>query len=310
MKQHRTLFLAQPHGICAGVRRALDAVEAVLRRTAPPVYVFHEIVHNNFLVEQFKQRGVRFVENIDEVPPGSVLLLSAHGVPRAIEQRAAERQLTLVDATCPLVKRLHTAAAKAGETGETLILFGHRNHPETIGIVGRTDGKHVFVLESPDEIAALPPLPPEHPIRLLTQTTLNVEEVEAFTARLRERFPALKTGPGVCYATTNRQRATRQLAAVTKRILVIGSPRSSNSNRLREIAAQEGAQAFLIDGPEELPAAELAAAENVGVTAGASAPEALVRQILSHLAELGFNQVTMIGETREEVNFNPPEIRL
>ena len=307
MERERKIFLAQPHGMCAGVRRAIDAVERLLRQEGPPIHVLHEIVHNNFIVKELASRGVHFAESLDEVPSGARLLLSAHGVGAAVEERARSICGELVDATCPLVKRLHDAASRC-RPGEVLILIGHRGHPEVEGILGRCGSETVFVVENVGDVDTLPELSPETPVRLLTQTTLDTEAVREIVAALRFRHPSIAAEPSVCYATRHRQAAVRLLAEKTKLVLVIGSSRSSNSNRLREAAENAGARAFLIDGAGELPEAELENAESVGVTAGASAPETLVRQLLTELSRRGFGPVEpVIAAEEQAIAFPPPE---
>lgn len=305
MNQEKRVFLASPHGMCAGVRRALETVEMVLDRFGPPVYVLHEIVHNNFIVNDLRQRGVRFAETLEEVPPGAVLLFSAHGVSAAVEEQARSRNLRIVDVTCPLVKRLHHCAGKAHDV---LILIGHRGHPEVEGTVGRSGAKYTFVVGSTAEAEALTPLPPGSRIELLAQTTLNTEEVGRIEAKLRERYPQLESAATVCYATTNRQRAVRALAGKCEVILIIGSPRSSNSNRLREVAEQAGVKAFLIENAGEIPAEIIAKTATIGVSAGASAPESLVEGVLERLRAAGFRVENENCAADESTAFSIPPI--
>ncbi len=293
MERERKIFLAQPHGMCAGVRRAIDAVERLLRQEGPPIHVLHEIVHNNFIVKELASRGVHFAESLDEVPSGARLLLSAHGVGAAVEERA---------------RSICGDAASRCRPGEVLILIGHRGHPEVEGILGRCGSETVFVVENVGDVETLPELSPETPVRLLTQTTLDTEAVREIVAALRFRHPSIAAEPSVCYATRHRQAAVRLLAEKTKLVLVIGSSRSSNSNRLREAAENAGARAFLIDGAGELPEAELENAESVGVTAGASAPETLVQQLLTELSRRGFGPVEpVIAAEEQAIAFPPPE---
>ena len=305
MNQEKRVFLASPHGMCAGVRRALETVEMVLDRFGPPVYVLHEIVHNNFIVNDLRQRGVRFAETLEEVPPGAVLLFSAHGVSAAVEEQARSRNLRIVDVTCPLVKRLHHCAGKARDV---LILIGHRGHPEVEGTVGRSGAKYTFVVGSTAEAEALTPLPPGSRIELLAQTTLNTEEVGRIEAKLRERYPQLESAATVCYATTNRQRAVRALAGKCEVILIIGSPRSSNSNRLREVAEQAGVKAFLIENAGEIPTEIIAKTATIGVSAGASAPESLVEGVLERLRAAGFRVENENCAADESTAFSIPPI--
>ncbi len=289
--------------MCAGVRRALATADQLLEHFPKPVYALHELVHNNYIVGRLRTRGMVFVETLDEVPEGAVLLFSAHGVGAAVEQEAHRRKLRVVDATCPLVKRLQLAAARESSPGEVLILIGHRGHPEVEGVLGRADGRRVFVVGSAAEALQLPEFPGEVPVRLLAQTTLSSREVDEIAAAALSRCPQLEIGPGVCYATANRQAAVRLLAKRAPLVFVIGSPRSSNSNRLREIAAGAGARAFLIDGPDELPEPELREASVVGVTAGASAPGELVEATLKRLLDAGFGPVEPVISAEEEMTF-------
>lgn len=305
MNQTKSVFLGFPHGMCAGVRRALETVDAVLRRFGAPVFVLHEIVHNSFIVNDLRKRGVCFAESLDEVPPGSVLLFSAHGVSAAVEAEARGRGLLVIDVTCPLVKRLHRSAEKAKDV---LILIGHRGHPEVEGTVGRSGARQTFVAGSAAEAELLPEFPAGTGIELLAQTTLNTEEVRKIEARLKGRYPQLESAAAVCYATTNRQKAVRELARRCDAVLIIGSPHSSNSNRLREVAEQEGAKAFLIEGAEELPPEIWNSAATVGVGAGASAPESLVGQVLDRLREIGFSRAGDILAAEEETTFSTPAI--
>lgn len=305
MMQKKKVFLGFPHGMCAGVRRALKTVETVLDRFGAPVYVLHEIVHNNFIVNELKKRGVHFADSLDEIPPESVLLFSAHGVSAAVEEEARRRKLRIIDVTCPLVKRLHHAAAKPRDV---LILIGHRGHPEVVGTVGRSGAKQTFVVADASEAAALPAFPPDTRIELLAQTTLNTEEVTKVEAELRKRYPQLESAATVCYATTNRQKAVRSLAKKCEAVLIVGSPHSSNSNRLREVAEQEGARAFLIENAGELPREIIENTTMLGVSAGASAPESLVDELLQKLLSAGFQLKTENFTADETTEFSIPEI--
>ncbi len=276
-----TITVAVPNGVCGGVKRALDAVEKVLSEYRPPIYVLHEIVHNNFIVGQLKRRGVIFAENLEKVPDRSVLLFSAHGVSAAVEQRAREKNCLVIDATCPLVKKLHRLAA---EPSDILLVIGHREHPEVLGTLGRSSAKKKFVISSLAEAEQLPDFTPRDKITLLAQTTVSTDEVDAVQHYLKTRYPQLAdTEACVCYATEERQRAARDLAGKCDIVLVIGSAHSSNSRRLQEVAQTAGKPAFLIDGPEDLPWNEIHVVKHIGVTAGASAPEQLVRNTLETL---------------------------
>lgn len=281
------LLLAPVRGFCGGVRRALDIVERLLKE-APgrPLYVYHEIVHNNFVVKGLEARGVRFVHSLGEVPDGASLVWSAHGVEPALEDAAQKRGLVTVDATCPLVKKLHRLAAEHSAKGDFVIFIGHAGHPETVGVLGCGE---LHLVTGAADIAALPAVPDNVPVTVLTQTTLSGEAAEQLISQLRKRFPALHAVSGICYATAERQQAVRALAdAGVDLLAVIGSPKSSNSNRLCEVARACGVPAFLADDPEELRTLELPPGGRVGLTAGASAPEILVERAVAILREKNF----------------------
>lgn len=279
-------FLAEPHGMCGGVRRALEIVEAHCDNKR---FILNEIVHNNFIVDSLKQRGVVTVHSLKEVPEGATVVFSAHGVSRAVEAEAAERRLAVLDATCPLVKTLHRALAGSVAAGEFTILLGHAGHPEVEGTLGQVKPGQVELIQSAEEVGALPDLPPERPVRLLTQTTLDTALVDAVRAALEKRYgAALRADSGVCYATRDRQSAVRALAGKVELLIVIGSARSSNSNRLREVAEDAGCRALLIDRAQELNPGELDGVNAVGVTAGASAPEELLLELTRLLEQYGF----------------------
>lgn len=305
MEQTKCIYLAHPHGMCAGVRRALETVSAVLERFGSPVFVLHEIVHNSLIVNALLEQGVRFADSLDEVPSGARLLFSAHGVSSSVEEEASRRGFQPIDATCPLVKKLHHAAEEANDV---LILLGHRGHPEVEGTLGRSGARRTFLVGRKEELAALPSFSDEMQIMLLAQTTLNREEVHAMELLLRERYPHLESAATVCYATTNRQKAMRLLTEKTGTVLVIGSPHSSNSNRLREIAEQAGAEAFLVERAEELPREPLLSAASVGIGAGASAPEYLVQQVIRELDRFGFGRIEPVCAAKETVRFPLPKI--
>lgn len=307
MGSSKKIFIAMPHGMCAGVRRAIDTVEAVLRSVAPPIYVLNEIVHNNLIVNRLKERGVIFVETLSEVPNESILLFSAHGVSAAVEAEAKRRNLLTIDATCPLVKSLQATASKNSCPNEVLIFIGHRGHPEVEGVLGRIPADRVvWVISSIEEVAALPELPVLTPVRVISQTTLNFENVNEILDSLQNRYPQLERKPGICYATINRQNAVRLLALHCRTILIVGSPRSSNSNRLREIAEQAGANAYLIDNLQDLPLLDLSC--DIGISAGASAPEELVEALIKHLQSFGYGQVESVKATEENLAFKLPPL--
>lgn len=304
------VLLASPRGFCAGVDRAIEIVERALVLYGPPVYVLHEIVHNRHVLEDFRGRGVRFVESMDEIPPGSVTIFSAHGVAEEVERRGKERGLRVIDATCPLVTKVHLQAQRYEKERREIVLVGHPGHPEVEGTQGRIDGS-VHVLSTVEEVERLVVANPEH-LAYVTQTTLSVDDTRDVIEALKRRFPAIK-GPelaDICYATQNRQNAVKELTDRIDLLLVVGSPNSSNSNRLRELGARRGVVSHLIDSEQDLQAAWFRPGLRIGVTAGASAPEALVRKVLARLAELGVTAVTEMDGEPESVVFQlPAELR-
>jgi 4-hydroxy-3-methylbut-2-enyl diphosphate reductase len=302
MSRNGTIILAFPRGFCAGVRRALDAVEQVLAAQKPPVYVFHEIVHNDHVVDSLRRRGVVFVDRLTEVPDGATLVFSAHGVAKEVEKEAAARGLRVIDATCPLVKKIHRNARAEQRKGRDIILIGHKGHPETAGTFGQLDGR-AQIAENTADVAELPPL--NRPV-WFSQTTLCAEEIEPVIRALEQRFPDIADGGGICYATRNRQQAIRALCAACDFIFVIGSQKSSNSRRLLEIATRNGVPAQLINGPREINADVLPPGGCIGITAAASAPEILVEETVQRLAELGWNDCTELKVADENVSFAPP----
>jgi 4-hydroxy-3-methylbut-2-enyl diphosphate reductase len=305
----KMLLRVRPRGFCAGVVRAVDIVELALEAYGPPVYVHHEIVHNRYVVEQLRQRGAIFVEAVSEVPEDSVLVFSAHGVPPGVRGEAQARRLRVIDATCPLVTKVHLEALKFARQGRTIILIGHHDHQEIIGTSGEAP-QHTKVVDS---VEAVNRLEVEDPNRLafLTQTTLSFYDTQEIVARLKERFPNV-VGPAsddICYATQNRQEAVEQMAHEVELILVVGSPNSSNSNRLVEVAKRRGVHARLIDDASCIDPSWLAGLRRVGLTAGASAPEVLVEQVSERLASLGFTDQRDLDLIREDVRFTlPPEL--
>lgn len=300
------VILAQPRGFCAGVERAIDIVERALALYGPPVYVRHEIVHNKYVVEKLRSRGARFVEEVDEAPEGAVTIFSAHGVPGRVENWAAERRLNVIDATCPLVMKVHREGQRYALSGHDVILIGHAGHPEVEGTIGQIDGP-VHVVSTVEGVLALTPRDPGR-IAYITQTTLSVDDTRDIIRTMKERFPAV-VGPDVkdiCYATQNRQSAVRALAAVVDRILVVGSRNSSNSNRLREIGETIGKPSHLIDGPEQIDPIWIEGVSAIGVTAGASAPEVLVQGVIERLAALCPVTVETLDGIVEDVHFKLP----
>src|SRR6202048_3728377 len=305
----KVLLRVRPRGFCAGDVRAVDIVELALEAYGAPVYVHHEIVHNTHVVEQLRRRGAIFVESIEAVPHVSVLVFSAHGVPPTVRDEAKARSLKVIDATCPLVTKVHLEALKFARETRTTILFGHRDHQEIVGTSGEAPDRTIVV----DSIAAVDALEVEDPEKLsfLTQTTLSLYDTQEIVARLRQKFPSIK-GPAsddICYATQNRQEAVEQVAKDVDFILVVGSPNSSNSNRLVEVAQRSGVKAQLIDSAKDIDPQWLRGIRSVGLTAGASAPEVLVEQVSNRLAEIGFTDQRDLDLIREDVRFTlPPEL--
>jgi 4-hydroxy-3-methylbut-2-enyl diphosphate reductase len=299
----------RPRGFCAGVVRAVDIVELALEAYGAPVYVHHEIVHNRYVVDQLRRRGAIFVESIGEVPEGAVLVFSAHGVPPRVREEAQERHLRVIDATCPLVTKVHLEALKFAREGRTLILIGHRDHQEIVGTSGEAP-KQTIVVGSVEEVDRLK-VPDANRLAYLTQTTLSLYDTQEIVARLRERFPTI-VGPAsddICYATQNRQEAVEALTQVVELILVVGSANSSNSNRLVEVAQRSGVAARLIEDANDIQPEWLECVSNLGLTAGASAPEILVEQVSQRLATLGFTDQRDLDLIREDVRFTlPPEL--
>ncbi|MGB8456331.1 MAG: 4-hydroxy-3-methylbut-2-enyl diphosphate reductase [Candidatus Acidiferrum sp.] len=305
----KVLLRVRPRGFCAGVVRAVDIVELALEAYGAPVYVHHEIVHNTYVVEQLRRRGAIFVESIADVPYGAVLVFSAHGVPPPVRQEAKDRSLKVIDATCPLVTKVHMEALKFAKDKRTIILIGHKDHQEIVGTSGEAPESTIVV----DSVAAVDALEVDDPERLsfLTQTTLSLYDTQEIVSRLRQKFPSIK-GPAsddICYATQNRQEAVEQVAKDVDLILVVGSPNSSNSNRLVEVAQRSGVKAQLIDSAADIDVKWLEGVGRVGLTAGASAPEVLVEQVSQRLAECGFTDQRDLDLIREDVRFTlPPEL--
>jgi 4-hydroxy-3-methylbut-2-en-1-yl diphosphate reductase len=300
------VVLAQPRGFCAGVERAIEIVERALEKYGPPIYVRHEIVHNRHVVERLRAKGARFVDEIDEIPPGAVTIFSAHGVASAIETRDEERGLPVIDATCPLVSKVHIEGQRYANQGREIILIGHAGHPEIEGTMGRITGK-VHLISKPVEVARLRVSDPEK-LAFITQTTLSVDDTRAVIEALKVRFPTI-VGPDtkdICYATQNRQRATLELAKTVDVVLVVGAPNSSNSNRLREIAAEFGVPSYLIEDANALDPRWLDGVSAVGITAGASAPDELVEELVERLAQLDAIEIERLSGVTENVRFRMP----
>jgi 4-hydroxy-3-methylbut-2-en-1-yl diphosphate reductase len=308
------ILLANPRGFCAGVDRAIEIVERALEALGSPIYVRHEVVHNRFVVDGLKARGAIFVEEIDDIPAGATCIFSAHGVSQEVRDQARERGLTVFDATCPLVTKVHIEVQRYAREAREVVLIGHQGHPEVEGTMGQFDPAHggrIHLVETVEDVARLDPLRPDH-IAYVTQTTLSMDDTAKVIDALRARFPAIH-GPrkdDICYATTNRQDAVKQLAAQVQVLLVVGSKNSSNSNRLREIAELRGVTAHLIDGAEDIDPAWVTGCERVGVTAGASAPEILVQQVVARLQQLGGQVARELEGRAEHIVFSlPPALR-
>lgn len=301
------LLLSKPRGFCAGVVRAIEIVEKALEKWGPPIYVKHEIVHNRHVVESLRKKGAIFIEDLKDVPPGSRLIYSAHGVPPTVRQEAKERGLIEIDATCGLVTKVHSAAKRFADKGYHIVLIGHRNHVEIIGTAGEAP-EQTSIVESPEDVAKLP-FTSQDKLFYVTQTTLSLDDVAEITRALIQRFPQIETLPSasICYATTNRQMALREITDQTDLILVIGDPTSSNSNRLREVAIVRQVKAHLINGPDEIDPSWLKNVKTVGLTAGASTPENIVQLCIERLIALGVKEVEDVVYTTEDVVFQLPK---
>ena len=300
------VILANPRGFCAGVDRAIAIVEQALVQFGPPIFVRHEVVHNKFVVDDLKAKGAIFVDELADVPRGSTVVFSAHGVSRAVRAEAAARGLVVFDATCPLVTKVHVEVAKMHAQGREIVMIGHKGHPEVEGTMGQADSG-IHLVESTEDVERLIVGDGSH-LAYVTQTTLSVDDAAAIVAALKRRFPAI-VGPrrdDICYATQNRQDAIKFLAPQCDVVIVVGSPNSSNSNRLREVAANRGIPAYMIDHAAELKPEWVEGKRRVGVTAGASAPEVLVRQVIDRLRELGAPQVRELDGAVETVMFPLP----
>jgi 4-hydroxy-3-methylbut-2-en-1-yl diphosphate reductase len=303
------VVLAQPRGFCAGVERAIEIVERALAKFGPPIYVRHEIVHNRHVVEDLRKRGAIFVDELDEIPAGAMTVFSAHGVAKRVEELAKERALPVIDATCPLVAKVHAEGRRYAAQGREIVLVGHAGHAEVEGTIGQIPGK-VHLVQTVADVASLQVSDPER-LAYVTQTTLSVDDTRGIIAALQARFPGI-VGPDVrdiCYATQNRQQAVHDLAKQVDVILVVGSKNSSNSNRLVEVSKNLGTNGFLIDSAEAIEAGWLEGVNTVAVTAGASAPEVLVQQVVNYLQDMGYGSVNEVEVMPENVRFGlPPEI--
>jgi len=306
------LLLANPRGFCAGVDRAIEIVERALAMHGAPIYVRHEVVHNKFVVDGLREKGAVFIEDLAEVPAGSILIFSAHGVSQAVRREAEERGLTVFDATCPLVTKVHLQVSRIRGQGKEIVMIGHKGHPEvegTMGQVNENEGKGgMYLVESPEDVARLQ-VRDENNLAYVTQTTLSVDDAASIVAVLRTRFPFI-TGPkkdDICYATQNRQDAVKLLVKQCDVVVVVGSPNSSNSNRLREVAANVGVPAYLVNDADELNSEWFVGKSRVGISAGASAPEVLVKGVIKRMKHLGANNVTELEGIVENVVFPLPK---
>lgn len=301
------LLLSKPRGFCAGVERAIDTVERALEIWGPPIYVKHEIVHNTYVVDGLRQKGAVFIEDLDEVPEGERLIYSAHGVSPQVREHAKQRKLIEIDATCGLVTRVHSAVKRFASQGFQIILIGHKHHVEVIGTAGEAPDVTTIV-ESVEDVKKLS-FSPDEKLFYITQTTLSLDDVKEVTKALSEKYPHIQTLPSssICYATTNRQMALREITDVTDLVLVVGDPLSSNSNRLTEVAANRGVTSYLINNEREINPEWLNGVSTIGLTAGASTPEDIVQKCITRLMELGVSEVEDVVFTQEDVVFQLPK---
>ena len=303
----KEILLAQPRGFCAGVDRAIEIVERALKQFGAPIYVRHEIVHNAFVVNDLRQKGAIFIENLEDVPAGNTLIFSAHGVSQAVRKEAEQRGVTVFDATCPLVTKVHMEVIKMRKEGREIIMIGHDGHPEVEGTMGQTEGG-MYLVETVADVASLQVANPGL-LAYVSQTTLSVDDTADIIEALKQRFPEIsepKKGD-ICYATTNRQQAVKFMAPQVELVIVVGSPNSSNSNRLREVAEKIGAAAYMVDNAGQIQPAWLENVQRIGVTAGASAPEVLVQEVIARLKELGASSVRALDGVEENVTFPMPK---
>tara|TARA_R110000787_G_scaffold6681_31_gene23162 strand:+ start:1570 stop:2514 length:945 start_codon:yes stop_codon:yes gene_type:complete len=309
-KKPLTVLLAGPRGFCAGVDRAIEIVEKSIEKFGAPVYVRHEIVHNKFVVDELREKGAIFVEELDEVPEGLPVVFSAHGVPKSVPAEAKKRNMIHVDATCPLVTKVHVDAMRHHKDGQTVILIGHAGHPEVVGTLGQLPEGQIILVETVEQVAGLQVPDPDN-LAFVTQTTLSVDDTAAIVAALQERFPNIEAPrkEDICYATTNRQAAVKTLAPDCDAFVVLGAPNSSNSNRLAEVAKAMGCEkSILIERAADLDLAWLKDAKTVGITAGASAPELLVQELIAALREEYDVTVREVSVTTEDVHFSLPRV--
>jgi len=311
MNQNTNIVLANPRGFCAGVDRAIIIVEQALEKFGAPIYVRHEVVHNKFVVDELRAKGAIFVEELDEIPTGSTVIFSAHGVSKAVRAEAEARGLTAYDATCPLVTKVHIEVEKMRKAGLEIIMIGHKGHPEVEGTMGQVDQEGttgMYLVETPDDVATLQVRNPDK-LAYVTQTTLSLDDAAMVVNALQKRFPSIKAprSDSICYATQNRQDAIKIMAKDCDLVIIVGSPNSSNSNRLREVAQNQGIEAYMVDNASFLKPEWLLNKHKIGVSAGASAPEILVQEVISRLQELGANQVQELQGVVEHVVFQLPK---
>jgi len=307
MSQAVEILLAEPRGFCAGVDRAIEIVERALEKFGPPIYVRHEIVHNTYVVDDLKAKGAVFIDDLDDVPPGSTVVFSAHGVSKAVQAEARERGLEIFDATCPLVTKVHIEVAKLAREGYEFIMIGHKGHPEVEGTMGQVD-HGIHLVEDVADAALVQPAQTDK-LALVTQTTLSVDDAAQIKAALRERFANIREPKqqDICYATQNRQDAVKVMSGQVEVVIVVGSPTSSNSNRLAELARKLGVPSYMVDSAAELKAEWLEGKSRVGLTAGASAPEVLVERVISRIKSLGAVSVRKMDGIEETVKFPLPK---
>ncbi|MBN3727580.1 4-hydroxy-3-methylbut-2-enyl diphosphate reductase [Burkholderia sp. Ac-20379] len=300
------ILLAQPRGFCAGVDRAIEIVERAIAMHGAPIYVRHEIVHNKYVVEDLRKKGAIFIEELEEVPPGNTVIFSAHGVSKAVRDEADVRGLRIYDATCPLVTKVHVEVAKMRQDGVDIVMIGHKGHPEVEGTMGQVE-RGMHLVESVEDVLALE-LPDPERVALVTQTTLSVDDAAEIIGALKKKFPAIREPKkqDICYATQNRQDAVKFMVPQCDVVIVVGSPNSSNSSRLREVAEKRGVDAYMVDSPDQIDPAWVAGKRRIGVTAGASAPEVLAQAVIARLRELGVRNVRALEGIEENVSFPLP----
>jgi 4-hydroxy-3-methylbut-2-enyl diphosphate reductase len=301
------ILIANPRGFCAGVDRAISIVERALEKFGAPIYVRHEVVHNRYVVDNLKAKGAIFIEDLKDVPDGATLIFSAHGVPQSVREEATRRGLNVFDATCPLVTKVHKQVVKLRHEGHEIVMIGHKGHPEVEGTMGQSDGG-IYLVEVPDDVAGLRVANPEK-LAYVTQTTLSVDDAARVIDALKARFPHI-VGPkkdDICYATQNRQDAVKALSGKADLVIVVGSPTSSNSNRLREVASKIGVEAYMVDTADQVKPEWLVGKKTIGVTAGASAPEVLVQGVITRLQQAGDAQVQQLPGLEEHTHFPLPK---